>query len=156
MRHVQGGVMKATPLNTARNKENGTALLIGECETETKCNSHMINAHLKKAYLQAEMMEEHMEIPGIMARLWLACRVIVWIIIEEGDDQSPRTHVEPLKQIEHRLLNWNSDHMVDNSHMDMTLQRSKGLWKATIVPLRSLTRVLAFGLILFSSPITLF
>lgn len=101
-----------------------------------------------------------MEIPGdagIVARLFQACINTIKLVITEGvDDESLQAHVPKFKRVHHSLALWNIDHSVENGNLDSILQRAQGLQKATLIPLRSIARILAFGLSTFTSPFVLF
>lgn len=108
---------------------------------------------------EVKMTKNNMEMPrnvGIVARLYQACiDIIKTIVLQEVNDQSLQTYVLPLRRIHHSLVLWDSDHSVGKGDLDIILQRSRRLQEATLVPLRSMALILAFGLMISMSPVIL-
>lgn len=94
---------------------------------------------------------------GIVASLFQACMDAIKIIIAQGvDDESFKTHIPKLKYIYHSLVLWNIDHSAEDGNLDRILQTAQGLQKATLIPMRSIIHILAFGSDTFISPTILF
>ncbi|KAK8047945.1 hypothetical protein PG996_016009 [Apiospora saccharicola] len=98
------------------------------------------------------MSEVHLEIPGdigIVARLHESCiEAIRYTLSQYGEYQSPyHKSMVGLKRVLQILVVWGIDHMVPDGTLDSSLQTSRALQKATLVPLRAIGNIIAFDVL---------